>query len=253
MRPQVRPVSLFLTCLADGFFPRTAIATVKVLERFGCEVGFPRDQTCCGQPQYNNGFVAETRSIAKHMIECFEEAATVVTPSASCAALFREAYPGLLDGTWRDRAEALAAKTFEFTEFLVHQLRVDLRSAGARWPGRATFHWSCHNRALGLTDESARLLEQIEGLEIVELADRDECCGFGGTFAVKFAPTSGAMGRAKLDRIRATGAPVVIGTESGCALHLSGCAHRERTEVRFVSLAEVLAESLGLLPPGEGR
>ncbi len=249
----MRPVSLFLTCLADGFYPRTAIAAVKVLERFGCAVSFPAEQTCCGQPQYNNGFHDETRALAKRMIECFEGATTVVTPSASCAAIFREAYPALLEGTWRERAEALARKTFEFTEFLVHELNVDLRAAGARWPGQATFHWSCHNRALGLTDESARLMEQIEGLELVELEDRDECCGFGGTFAVKFAPTSGAMGRAKADRIRATGAPVVIGTESGCALHLSGCCHREGVPVRFLSLAEVLAESLDLLLAPEAR
>jgi L-lactate dehydrogenase complex protein LldE len=249
----MRPVSLFLTCLADGFYPRTAIAVVKVLERFGCEVSFPADQTCCGQPQYNNGFHSETRELARRMIECFENAPTVVTPSASCAAILREAYPELLDGPWRERAESLAAKTFEFTEFLANELQVDLRAAGARWPGRATFHWSCHNRALGLTDESARLMDRIEGLELVDLEDRDECCGFGGTFAVKFAPTSGAMARAKSERIRATGAPVVIGTESGCSLNLSGCCHRENIPVRFVSLAEVIAESLDLLPRSEAK
>jgi len=249
----MRPVSLFLTCLADGFLPRPAIAAVKVLEHFGCQLSFPADQTCCGQPQYNNGYHAETRVLARRMIDLFEDAETVVTPSASCAAIVRGAYPDLFDAAdpWRERARRLAANTYEFVEFLDRELKVDLVAAGARWPGRVTYHWSCHNRALGLTDESLRLMECIEGLEVTPLEDQDECCGFGGTFAVKFAAVSGSMARAKASRIRATGAPVVVSNESGCTLNLAGCCHREDVPVRFLSLAEVIAESLGLLPRSE--
>lgn len=243
-------VSLLITCLADTFYPRTGIAVVKVLEHLGCQVDFPQAQTCCGQPMWNTGWHDETRALAKRMIEVFEASPCVVTPSGSCAAMIREYYPEMFeheDPAWVPRAKALADKTYEFVEFLLNVLKVDLRRLGVKWPGRVTYHYSCHLRGIGMTDEAVRLMQQIEGLELVPLEKAQQCCGFGGMFATKYPQISGEMVRDKTACIRATSAQVVVSNDAGCTMNISGSCRREGMNVRFQSLAEIIAEGLGLM------
>ena len=242
-------VALFITCLTDTYYPRTGIAVVRVLEKLGCEVHFPQDQTCCGQPMWNNGFADESRTLARHMIEQFADYQYVVTPSGSCAAMIREYYAEMFkdDPDQQARAQALAKKTFEFVEFLTNVLKVDLREHQAKWPGKATYHYSCHLRSLGVTDEAAQLMGQIDGLEYLPLEKADQCCGFGGTFAMKYPQISGSMARDKVDCIAATGAPTVVSNEAGCTMNISGSCRRRDVQVNFKSLAEIIAESMGLM------
>jgi L-lactate dehydrogenase complex protein LldE len=256
-------VALFITCLTETFYPRAGIAVVKVLERLGCKVEFPEGQTCCGQPMYNNGFPDEARELARRMVRGFEGARYVVAPSASCAAMVREHYPELLgdDPAYARGARELAGKTYEFAEFLVKVLQVDLAALGAKWPGHATYHYSCHQRGLGIAPPlqtmgaantgdtlAVRLLRQIDGLRFTPLEKADQCCGFGGTFALKYPPISGLLARDKVACIRATGASIVVSSDAGCTMNLAGTCHREGVAVEFKHIAEVIAESLGLLP-----
>jgi L-lactate dehydrogenase complex protein LldE len=243
-------VSLFITCLGDSYFPRAGIAAVKVLEHLGCSVGFPAAQTCCGQPMHNNGFADEARALAARMIRVFAPSERVVTPSGSCASMIRDYYPELFahGSPARAAALALAAKTFEFSEFLTNTLRIDLKKLGARWPGSATYHYSCHLRGLHLTNETPRLLQQIDGVAFTPLKTPEQCCGFGGTFATKFADISGAMVRDKVADICTTGAGTCVSSEPGCTMNIAGCARRQNCRVAFKSLPELIAESLGLLP-----
>lgn len=247
--------ALFVTCLTDTFYPRAAIAVVKVLERLGCEVSFPAGQTCCGQPFWNNGYHDEARPLAKRMIELFESSEAVVTPSGSCAAMIREYYPALLEGEgeWGQRAASLVSRTYEFVEFLVKVLKVDVASLGVKWEGEATYHYSCHLRGLGMREETPRLLERIEGLTYRVLPHAEECCGFGGTFAAKFAGVSGNMAREKVRHVRETGAETLVVNDAGCMLNISGACHREGAAVSCRHVAEILAEGMGLLPRGEGE
>jgi len=246
-------VSLFVTCLAETFYPRAAIAVVKVLEHLGCEVDFPSAQTCCGQPQYNNGFHAETADLARRMIRIFEHSGRVVTPSGSCAAMVRDYYPELLhdDPAYAQGARELADKTFEFIEFLVNDMRVDFKSMNLRWSGTVTYHYSCHLRGLGVTNEAEQVIEAIGDLDYRPLRKKEQCCGFGGTFAVKYPEISGTMVRDKVQCIGETGADYVISNDSGCTMNLAGSCRRESAGVRFITLAEILAESMGLLDPAE--
>lgn len=242
-------VSLFITCLTDTFYPRTGIAVVKVLERLGCAVDFPRAQTCCGQPMWNTGHHEEARALAQRMIGVFEHSDYVVTPSGSCAAMVRDYYPEMFHGdhAWEHGAEALAGKTYEFIEFLVKVLRVDLRQHQVTWPGKVTYHYSCHLRGLGLRDEAVQVMKQIEGLEYAPMQKTDQCCGFGGMFATKYPQISGAMVRDKAACIADTGAAVVISNDAGCTMNISGACRREGQSQQFISLAEVIAEGMGLL------
>lgn len=239
-------VALFVTCLTDQYYPQVGVAIVEVLERLGCRVSFPDHQTCCGQPFRNNGFEDEARRLARRMISVFEQADYVVTPSGSCAATVREGYEDLLrdEPEWCARARRLAEKTFEFVEFLTGVLHVDLHALGARLQGRVTYHYSCHLRGLGLKEEAVDLLQAIEGLTHVPLEQREQCCGFGGTFLVKYPWISGPLAREKAQCIRATGAPVVVSNEAGCTMTLARACRREGVDVRFTHVAEVLAESL---------
>lgn len=242
-------VSLFITCLGDSYYPRAGIAAVKVLEHLGCRVDFPAAQTCCGQPMFNNGMPEEARKLAARMIRVFEGSEHIVTVSGSCAAMIRDYYPGLFehDETLRAAAAAFAARTFEFAEFLVKVLRVDLAALGCRWPGRVTYHYSCHLRGLGLTDEAVRLLRQIGGVDFVPLDNSEQCCGFGGTFASKYPDISGAMVRDKVAAIRASGASTVVSSEPGCTMNIAGACRRESCSVAVKSLPEIIAEGLGLM------
>lgn len=242
-------VSLFATCLADTFYPRTAIAVVKVLEHLGCHVDFPGEQTCCGQPMYNNGFHDEARELARRMVRVFEDSEYVVTPSGSCAAMVHDYYGQLLgeDPAYKHGVQALIAKTYEFVQFLVHVLQIDPRRLGVKWRGKVTYHYSCHLRGIGVTDEAIRVLKGIEGVEYVPLEKMDQCCGFGGTFAVKYPAISGAMVREKVECIRATRAHTVVCNDVGCTMNIAGACRRAGVDVTFKSLAEILAEGLGLM------
>ena len=242
-------VGLFITCLTDTFYPRAGIAVVKVLEHLGCRVEFPADQCCCGQPLFNNGFEDEARELAKGLVRVFEDSQYVITPSGSCAAMIRDYYGDLLadNAAYKHAAAALVDKTYEFVEFLVKVLKVNPRQLNARWTGRVTYHYSCHLRGIGVTDEATKLMSQIEGLEYVPMDRIDQCCGFGGTFAMKYPQISGTMVRDKVADIRKTGAETVISNDAGCTMNISGACRRNGCNVGFKSLAEVIAEGLGLM------
>ncbi len=213
-----------------------------MLERAGCAVSFPPAQTCCGQATFNDGFWDEARTLARRLLDVFEEAERIVTPSGSCAAMVREWYPQLFRDAPQDaaRARAIGHRTFELSEFLVRVLgRVDL---GARLAAAVAYHPSCHAlRGLGLREEPLRLLGAVRDLRLVALGGADECCGFGGFFAVKFAALSGAMLASKLDAIEASGAEVVTATDASCLMHIAGGLARRGSPVRALHLAEVLA------------
>jgi L-lactate dehydrogenase complex protein LldE len=213
---------------------------VRVLEALGHAVVFPEAQTCCGQPAFNDGFPTDATALAARTVDVLAAPMPVVVPSGSCATMVRRFYPELLrDGPRGTAAQELAARTFEFSEFLVRVLGVI--DVGARWDGRVTYHDSCHLlRELGIRDEPRRLLAAVRGLELVEMAYPEHCCGFGGAFAVKFPEISGAILAPKLAAIAATGASAVVANDTGCLLQMSGGLRRSGSTVRALHLAEIL-------------
>lgn len=236
-------VSLMITCLGDALFPDVGVATVRLLRRLGVAVAFPEAQTCCGQPHFNSGYHDDARELAQHMIKTFAGAEKVVTPSGSCAAMVKLEYPELFhhDAVWQRRAQDLARRTHELSDFLVNVL--GLEDVGARFEGRATYHMACHLRGLGLLTEPERLLKHVRGLELVPLERADECCGFGGSFSVRYPEISGAMVNDKVDFIEKTGVDVVVATDAGCLMNIGGCIRRRGGRVRTLHLAEVLAQT----------
>lgn len=235
-------ISLMITCLGDVFFPHVGTATVRLLRRLGVEVDFPEAQTCCGQPHFNSGYHGHARAIAQHAIATFEKCDRIVTPSGSCAAMVKLEYPELFHEhpSWHQRALDLAARTHELSDFLVNVLKVE--DVGARYPAKATYHMACHLRGLKLFSEPERLLRKVKDLELLPLERNDECCGFGGSFSVRFPEISGAMVKDKCDFIEKSQAEVVIATDSGCLMNMGGCLHRRSSRVRTVHLAEVLSQ-----------
>lgn len=235
-------VALFVTCLADTLVPEAGAAVVQVLERLGHEVEFRREQTCCGQMHLNTGYRREARELAARFVHVFADADVVVAPSASCVGTVRELYPALVEGdpALEREFEALASRLFELTEFLVGRLGIE--DVGAAFPHRVTYHPTCHSlRVLRVGDAPYRLLRAVRGLDLVELPDASECCGFGGTFAVKNADTSAAILTDKVRRILDTGAEVCTATDSSCLLQIGGALSRLRSGVRTAHLAEILA------------
>ena len=240
---------LFVTCIVDSIFPQVGEAVVDLLERLGVEVEFPESQTCCGQPAYNAGFRDEARALALRFLEVFESASTsppseraVVTPSGSCAAMIVHGFPDLFrdDPVNLARARALAARTCELSQYLVSVLKVG--DVGARFAGRLAYHPSCHlTRGLGVTEAPIKLLQHVAGAELVPLEHSDECCGFGGVFAIKHGDISSAMLERKLDDVRASGADTVVGCDMSCLMHLQGGLSRDGSPIRCLHLAEVLA------------
>jgi L-lactate dehydrogenase complex protein LldE len=232
-------VGLFVTCLVDLMRPNVGFASVKLLEEAGCSVEVPA-QTCCGQPAYNSGDLDDARALAKQTIAACEPFDYIVLPSGSCAATLKE-YPQLLqeqDG-WRARAESLAGKTFELTQFLTEVMQVQVE---AEFPHRATYHDSCSGlRQLGIKSQPRRLLGAVTGLELREMADTDVCCGFGGTFCVKYPQISTRMVSDKVDNICATEAEAVLGGDLGCLLNIAGRLRRLHKPVKAYHVAEVLA------------
>jgi L-lactate dehydrogenase complex protein LldE len=251
MFPLVR-VALFVPCYVDQLWPQAGLATVRVLERHGCEVVFPEEQTCCGQPMSNAGLAAAAAPLARRFLEIFSGFDAVVCPSGSCTSMVRHQYDALLGGA-AGFAE-LKRRTFELCEFLVDVLGV--KAAQGRFAHRVALHQSCHGlRELGLGIPSERLLpraNKVEGLlrslggiDLVKLARADECCGFGGTFAVAEEAVSVLMGKDRLADHARAGAEIVTGTDVSCLLHLAGVARREGAPLRFMHVAEVLAEARG--------
>jgi len=230
-----------VTCLGDALFPDVGVATVKLLRRLGVEVNFPKNQTCCGQPHFNSGYHDIARTLARHTIAAFAGSRPVVAPSGSCAAMIKLEYPELLkdDLVWHGRAEDLARRTHELSDFLVNVLGID--DVGARFEAKATYHMACHLRGLGIKTEPEKLLRKVRGLTLLPLEQAEECCGFGGSFAVRFPAISGAMVRDKTAAIERTGADVVVATDAGCLMNMGGCLHRQGCRVRPMHLAEVLA------------
>lgn len=236
-------VSLMITCLGDALFPDVGVATVRLLRRLGVTVDFPQAQTCCGQPHFNSGYHDHARDLAKHTIEAFAGNRLVVAPSGSCAAMVKLEYPELFhdDLAWHGRAEDLARRTHELSDFLINVLGVE--DVGARFPCRATYHMACHLRGLGLLTEPERLLRRVRDLEYLPLERRDECCGFGGSFAVRFPSISNAMVQDKAAFIEKSGADVLVATDAGCLMNMVGCLRRRGSKVQALHLAQVLEQT----------
>ena len=235
-------VQLFITCLVDTFFPEVGLAMVDVLRRAGLDVDLPRDQTCCGQPTFNAGLRADARKIAEHTIRVFEATeGDIVIPSGSCAHMIRHNYAELFSGdaTWLPRAKALAARTYEFTEYLVDVLHV--ADMGARWEGPLTYHPTCHlHRGLGIDRQPRLLLSNVAGAEIRELPEAEDCCGFGGIFSVEHPELSAEMLKRKIRNVESTQAPTLVVCDAGCLMHIQGGLQRNKKAQRVVHIAEVL-------------
>ena len=239
-------IALFATCLADTLFPDVARATVTVLERLGHEVVVPPAQTCCGQMHVNTGYQREAAPLVRHWVEVFEPYDAVVAPSGSCTGCVRHQHAAVAErygsAELADRARAVATRTYELSELLVDVLGVE--DVGASFPHRVTYHPTCHSlRLLRVGDKPLRLLRNVKGLDLVELPDAEQCCGFGGTFAVKNADTSTAMLADKMRGVLSTRAEVCTAGDSSCLMHIGGGLERLRTGVRTVHLAEVLAST----------
>ena len=241
-------VALFVTCLTDQFYPHVGVAVTKILQKYDCQVSFPQDQTCCGQPFFNNGFHEEAAKLAKRFIEIFESYDYIVTPSGSCCAMVREQFHQLFhhDAEWGPRMEAVRAKTFEFVEFLDRVLKADLKGLKLPEPGSFTYHYTCHQRGLGLKDESVKLLQQIDGVTFVPLEKTDQCCGFGGTFAVKYPAISEAIVDDKVRCIENTHAGTTVCNDAGCTMNISGMCHRKGVKTDVKHVAEILADAMGI-------
>jgi L-lactate dehydrogenase complex protein LldE len=214
-------VSLFVTCIVDQVFPQVGIAITEVLERLGYQVHFPKAQTCCGQPAFNSGYTDEARKIARHFLDVFRDSEYIVVPSGSCTSM-------------------LEPRVWEFSRFLLEVAGVE--DVGARFHGVVTYHDSCHAlRELHIKSGPRKLLAKVQGLTLAEMAAAEECCGFGGTFSIKFPEVSGAMARTKIDSIQKTGASTVVSIDSSCLMQLQGVIDRAGLPIRTLHLAEVLA------------
>lgn len=233
---------LFITCLAEQFFPGVLTRLVGLLERLGVQVAFPEAQTCCGQPFFNSGYWSQARALARHWLEVFARTeGCIVSPSGSCVDMVRHHYPHLFPpGTPEHRlAEETAARTFELTQFLVHQVKTT--DVGARFPHRVAYHASCHLlRGLGVRDEPKLLLQKVQGLELVPLEGEETCCGFGGTFSVIYPEVSRAMMEAKVKSIQRSGAEAVVACDAGCLMNIAGGLRTVNSPVKAVHLIEVL-------------
>lgn len=233
-------VSLFITCLCDVMASDVGKDTVEILERFGCEVDFPESQTCCGQPAYNSGYVTKAKESMKQMMKAFKHSEYVVSPSGSCVAMLHE-YAHLFkdDPEWKEVAQELANKSYELTQFLVDVLGVE--DVGASFSGKITYHRSCHmTRLLGVTEAPYKLLKSVKGLEIVDLPLCEDCCGFGGTFAVKQPSISEQMVKEKTEHIVETGADYVVGGDMGCLMNIGGRLSRDDRQVTALHITKIL-------------
>jgi L-lactate dehydrogenase complex protein LldE len=235
-------VSLFVTCIVDQVFPQVGIAMTEVLERIGYQVDFPAAQTCCGQPAFNSGYAAEARQVARHFLQTFRDSEYVVVPSGSCTSMITHHYEDIFqdDAAMLAETHCLAPRVWEFSKFLLEVAQVD--DVGARFNGVVTYHDSCHAlRELRVKDGPRRLLAKVQGLTLREMEAAEECCGFGGTFSVKFPEVSGGMARTKIDSIVKADAATVVSIDSSCLMQLQGVIQRAGLPIRTMHLAEILA------------
>ncbi len=245
-------IGLFVTCLVDLFRPSVGFAAVKLLEQAGCRVEVPTAQTCCGQPAYNSGDNPDAAAIARQVIQAFEAFDYVVAPSGSCAGMLKKHYPELFahDPAWLDRARAFSNKVHELVSFLTDVRGLD--RVDAAFDGSATYHDACAGlRELGIRDQPRKLLETVDGLQLRELTDADVCCGFGGTFCVKYADISNAIVGRKADAIAAAGADMLLAGDLGCLMNMAGKLQRRGGEIAVRHVAEVLAGMTDEPPIGE--
>ncbi len=239
-------VALFITCFNDTLFPETGVATVRLLERLGVEVDFPEEQTCCGQMHFNTGYQREAIPLVRRFVEIFGGYEAIVAPSGSCVGMVRELYAMAADlagdPALKREVEALAPRVFELSEFLVNRLGVE--DVGAYYPHRVTYHPTCHSlRMLKVGDAPLKLLRAVRGMDLVELPEAEQCCGFGGTFAIKNADTSAAMLSDKIHHVLSTEAEACCAGDNSCLLHIGGGLRRGRAGVETVHLAQILASS----------
>ena len=240
-------VSLFITCLVDQLFPDVGEAMVATLRRLGVEVSFNETQTCCGQVAFNTGYRPEARAMAEHFIKVFEndKADFIVAPSGSCTAMvrnfYRELFHGPDDREWQERINRIRPRLREFSEFIVNELGIE--DVGARFPSRVTYHDACHLlRELGVSDQPRRLIRAVRGVEFIEMEAPDTCCGFGGTFSVKYGEISNAIMQEKLARIATSGVEYVIANDSSCLMQIGGGLSRAGSPIKTMHLAELLAK-----------
>lgn len=235
-------IALFIPCFVDQLTPQVGLDTARVLERSGYQVYFPADQTCCGQPAFNAGHWDDARPLAERFVRIFANAESVVCPSGSCTTMVRKFYPELLaESPLLQDALSLSARVYELSEFLVKVAKVT--DLGAAFPHRVTFHDSCHAlRELGIRNEPRELLRNVRGLELVEMPASEECCGFGGMFAVKFGAVSAAMGDMKAENVAASGAEYVSSIDGSCLMHIEGVLRKRKDAARTIHLASILAQ-----------
>ena len=245
-------VALFVTCLVNVMRPGIAEATRDLLVAAGCDVEVPLDQTCCGQPAFNSGDEASGRAMARHQIEVLESYPYVVAPSGSCAGTIRHDYPHTFrdDPSWLRRAENLAARTYEITSFLVDVM--DFHPSPTRFEGKATYHDTCSGlRELGVHDQPRRLVNSVEGLDLVPLPGSNVCCGFGGTFCVKYPAIANAVVEEKAVAVESTGADILLGGDLGCLMNMAGKLQRRDSRIRVFHTVEAIAGRLGGSAIGE--
>ena len=235
-------VSLFVTCIIDQLFPKVGLAMADVLERLGYSVEFPERQTCCGQPAFNSGYHDPAREMGRHFLDVFQTAEYVVVPSGSCTSMISHHYEEIFKNEPKllDAAHKMAPRVYEFSTFLLEVAKTD--DVGARFKGSVTYHDSCHAlRELGVKAGPRRLLSKVQGLTLLEMDAAEECCGFGGTFSVKFPEVSGGMANTKIESILRTKADAVVGADSSCLMQLQGVMRRAGLSIPTLHLAEVLA------------
>lgn len=238
-------VQLFSTCLVDTFFPETGEATVRLLRRFGVEVTYPKGETCCGKPADSGGYSQESKKAAEHFISVFEGRDPIIIPSGSCASMVKNHYPELFkdDLYMRKKAESIASRTYELSQFLVHVLKA--HEAGLTGQGRITYHASCQlTRELEVREEPLLLLKSLKGVEFLPLPYADRCCGFGGIFMAKLPELSIALAEEKAETILSTGADTVTGCDHGCLMNIRDALRRRGSHIQVKHLAAVLAEGL---------
>jgi len=243
---RVKRASLFITCFNDTMFPETGQAVVQLLERLDVGVDFPIEQTCCGQMHFNTGYAEETTALVRRFVQAFADSELIVSPSASCVGMVRDYYRRVAalsgDELLQREVEAVIPRVFELTELLVDQMGVE--DVGAFFPHRVTYHPTCHSlRMLKVGEKPLRLLRAVRGIEVIELPEANECCGFGGTFAVKNADTSIAMLTDKVRTILDTGAEICVAADNSCLMHIGGALSRQRAGVRTLHIAEILART----------
>jgi L-lactate dehydrogenase complex protein LldE len=235
-------VTLFIPCFVDALFPRAGISMVEILERLGHKVSCPEEIVCCGQPPFNSGYWKEARAVAVKVLGQLKDAEVIVSGSGSCGAMLKNFYPELFKDTPQlELAKQISSRTWEFSEFLVKKLGVT--DLGAKFPHMVTFHDGCHGlRELGVKKSPRELLGKVSGLELVEMAEAETCCGFGGTFSAKFPMISTAMGEVKCASAAETGAEYIVSNDSSCTMHIQGLLSRQRSKLKTIHLAEVLAQ-----------